>query len=81
MNLMYITGIVTVILALFVVLLLINDLIHKRMKNKTLGFILVVFLTGVVSSMFPFFTWGLAFGLPSVILNTLLLTIFFRNKL
>jgi len=81
MNLVLITSIVTIILMLFVGLLLINDLIHKRLKNKTLGFILIVFLTGIVCSMFPFLWWGLTFGLPSVLLNTLLLTIFFRNKL
>ena len=79
-NISYV-AMVTIMLATVLGLMLVNDLIRKRFKSKTVSFMLVVFLTGLVSCLFPFFTWGLMLGLPSVILNTVLLTLYFRNKL
>lgn len=81
MNMMFITSIVSVILMFLVGVLIVGDLIYKKTENKTLKFALVTFLIGVVSSLFPFFTWGLMLGFPSVILNVLLLTLFFRKRL
>jgi hypothetical protein len=81
MNYMECSVVIMVMMLSIAGAMLVNDFIHRRMKNSTLKFILVVFITGVVSSFFPFFTWGFMLGLPSVIMNTALLTIFYRNRL
>ena len=60
---------------------LVRDFIMRKVTNKRISFVLVVLLTGVFSCLFPFFTWGLMFGLPSVLLNTALLTLFYKDGL
>jgi RsiW-degrading membrane proteinase PrsW (M82 family) len=80
-NYMSCAVIVTIMILCTLGVLLVNDFMHKRIKNTTIKFMAVVFVTGVFSTLFPFFTWGLVFGLPSVIVNTALLAIFYRNKL
>lgn len=42
---------------------------------------LVILIIGALSSMFPLGVYGLMFGLPSYLLNAVLLTFIYRKKL
>lgn len=53
----------------------------SKKPTKFVKSALIVLAVGLVSSCFPWLTWGLAFGFPSVCLNTIVLLFIFRKEL
>lgn len=48
---------------------------------KTFKVVLQILIIGVISSMVPFGYFGVMLGFPSVLLNTLLLSLLFKKQL